>query len=251
MRSRLPSPALVVASLALVVALGGTAFAAAKISGSEIKTHSISGNRLKNNTLTGKQIQESKLGKVPSATNADRATKADSATTATTAGTALNATNATNAANATTAGDAATVGGLTVKKVSYTANDAASGTGTATTILNVGGLTLTATCDTNGVIDIEASTAVDNADYQSDIEYQNGTNDDGWTNPDFDSGSANSFDITDARDAGLTTFTYVTPAGAIVNGQLGFEDSNNEGSAIFNGTADCIANGFVTSTASS
>jgi hypothetical protein len=100
---RRPSAALIVSIVALVVALGGTAFAgpvaqiAKKISGSSIKTHSISGNRLKNNTLTGTQINESKLGTVPSAlaaataSTAGTANKANSATTATTAGTALNA----------------------------------------------------------------------------------------------------------------------------------------------------------------
>jgi hypothetical protein len=89
MRKRLgltrPSPAMVVAMLALVMAFTGPAVAdqvvaaAKKINGKNLKTRSIAGNRLRNNTITGIQVKESSLGKVPSAS------KADSATTATTA----------------------------------------------------------------------------------------------------------------------------------------------------------------------
>jgi hypothetical protein len=86
-----PSPALVIGVAALVIALGGTSYAATKISGSQIKKHSIAGNRLKNNTVTGRQIKESTLGTVPkakSARTANHATTAGSANHATTAGTA-------------------------------------------------------------------------------------------------------------------------------------------------------------------
>jgi hypothetical protein len=97
---RRPSAALVVAMLALVVALGGTAFAgpvaqlAKTISGSSIKAHSIKGNRLVNNTLTGTQIKESTLATVPSAFVAGNASAANTANTATTATTATTAANA-------------------------------------------------------------------------------------------------------------------------------------------------------------
>ena len=84
---RTPSPALVVAIVALVLAASGTAVAASKlVSGNSlIKVNSLSGNRLKNGSVTGKQIAVKTLGKVPSAATADTAT---SATTATTAGSA-------------------------------------------------------------------------------------------------------------------------------------------------------------------
>lgn len=62
-----PSPTTIIACIALFVALGGTAFAAKKLSGNKIKKASIAGNRLKKDTLTGKQIKESTLGTVPSA----------------------------------------------------------------------------------------------------------------------------------------------------------------------------------------
>ena len=89
---RPPSPAMMVALLALVVALGGTAFAAVTmVKGDKlIKKGSLSGNRLRKHTITGTQVNLSKLGKVPTAS------KADSATSATNAGHATSATNATN-----------------------------------------------------------------------------------------------------------------------------------------------------------
>lgn len=77
---RRPSPGLIVAIVALVLALGGGAYAAATITGKDIKNGSITGKDIKkgsltgklvkNDSLTGKQIKESSLGQVPSATNA-------------------------------------------------------------------------------------------------------------------------------------------------------------------------------------
>lgn len=62
-----PSPALIVATVALVVALGGTAYAVTKINGSALVDHSVAGRKLINNTLTGTQIKESSLRAVPAA----------------------------------------------------------------------------------------------------------------------------------------------------------------------------------------
>ncbi len=97
---RRPSASLVVAMLALFVALGGTGYAAATLSGKAIQKHSIPGNRLRFNTLTGKQIKESKLGPVPVAQRALTAETAATATTATSATTATTADSATTAQNA-------------------------------------------------------------------------------------------------------------------------------------------------------
>src|SRR3954463_13814756 len=65
-----PSPALIVASLALAVALGGTAFAA------PIRhlVASIDGSDIKDNTVTGKQVKESSLAAVPDARTVDGVT---------------------------------------------------------------------------------------------------------------------------------------------------------------------------------
>jgi hypothetical protein len=123
---------MIVACLALVMSLGGTAIASGLISGSSIKKHSISGNRLKNNTLTGTQIRESKLGKVPKAARADKATTATTATNATNAEhatSATSATTATSATNATNASHASSVDGVLIfptKRVDAAADLASS-----------------------------------------------------------------------------------------------------------------------------
>jgi hypothetical protein len=57
----------VVALLALFFALGGTVYAAGKLSGKEIKANSIPGNRVKKNSLTGKQIKDATLKAVGTA----------------------------------------------------------------------------------------------------------------------------------------------------------------------------------------
>jgi hypothetical protein len=74
----------VMATIAVFIALGGSAYAASKINGKTIKIKSIPGNRLKPNTVTGAQVNESTLGQVPSAVQASSATTATSAANATT-----------------------------------------------------------------------------------------------------------------------------------------------------------------------
>ena len=68
--TRRPSPAMVVALIALFVAFGGGAYAAGVINGKRLKNHSVTPKKIKRNSLTGRQIKESKLGTVPSAANA-------------------------------------------------------------------------------------------------------------------------------------------------------------------------------------
>ena len=121
---RRQAPALVVACVALVAALGGTVYAAKRINGKTIKAkslpgnrlvpRSVPGNRLKPGALTGNslapgsitgiQIDASTLGQVPSAVYADSAESARDAQTA------LNAVNAIDATrvNGHTAGCEAT-----------------------------------------------------------------------------------------------------------------------------------------------
>lgn len=105
------APALIVAGLALVAAMGGTVYAAGKINGRTIKVKSVPGNRLAigsvpgnrlkpgtikadqlaPGSITGIQIDTSTLGQVPSAVSAVHAQSAKDAETA------LNAANAENA----------------------------------------------------------------------------------------------------------------------------------------------------------
>jgi hypothetical protein len=70
LKSRRPSPAMIVASIALIVALAGTAYAAQTINGGAIKKQTIGGGKLKRKTLTGFQINTNKLGVVPKARDA-------------------------------------------------------------------------------------------------------------------------------------------------------------------------------------
>jgi hypothetical protein len=70
LQSRRPSPAMVVAVVALIVALAGTAYAAQSINGGAIQKQTIGAGKLKHKTLTGYQINTNKLGVVPSAKRA-------------------------------------------------------------------------------------------------------------------------------------------------------------------------------------
>jgi hypothetical protein len=88
---RLPSPAMVVACTALIVALGGTSYAAIRLPANsvgtkQLKRGAVTGVKVRSNALTGTQINEGTLGKVRTATRADTAgdaTTADSADQAT------------------------------------------------------------------------------------------------------------------------------------------------------------------------
>jgi hypothetical protein len=68
--SRRPSPAMVVALIALFVAMGGTGYAA--LNPKLFKNGSIPGKKLKRNSVTGRQVKESSLLTVPRARNAER-----------------------------------------------------------------------------------------------------------------------------------------------------------------------------------
>lgn len=63
--NRRPSPAMVVAVIALIAALAGTAYAAQRINGNAIEKQTIGAGKLKKKTLTGFQINTAKLGTVP------------------------------------------------------------------------------------------------------------------------------------------------------------------------------------------
>jgi hypothetical protein len=104
----------VVSTLALVLALGGSAVAAKQtfFNGKNIKPRSIPANRIKKHSLTGTEIDVRKLGSIPRALSAGHATTADSALNSTHATNADNALNATQAATSTTANDARQLGGL-------------------------------------------------------------------------------------------------------------------------------------------
>lgn len=99
---RRQGPAFALACLALMVALGGSVYAAAKIDGHSVRRESLPGNRLERaslpgnrlkpgtlrggriapGSLTGVQVDAATLGKVPEASHADSAATARKADTA-------------------------------------------------------------------------------------------------------------------------------------------------------------------------
>jgi hypothetical protein len=98
---RKPSPALIIATIALVMAMGGTGYAAFKVSTKNLRNGAITTAKLRNGAVTQK-----KLGRNLTVANALHANSANSAGSATNASHATNADNATNANNATNAGHA-------------------------------------------------------------------------------------------------------------------------------------------------
>jgi hypothetical protein len=62
----------VMATIAVFIALGGSSYAALKITGRNVKNNSLTYRDLKRNTLGGTRIKESRLGKVRRARSADR-----------------------------------------------------------------------------------------------------------------------------------------------------------------------------------
>jgi len=73
-----PSPAMVVAIAALVLAMVGTGYAAFKLPKKSVGTAQLKGSavtnaKIKNKTITGKKLNLKKLGTVPSATHASSA----------------------------------------------------------------------------------------------------------------------------------------------------------------------------------
>jgi hypothetical protein len=88
-----PSPAMVVACLALGIALGGTSYAAIKlprnsVGTKQLKKNAVTSLKVKNNAITGVDVNELSLGQVPSATNATNATHATTAGSAAPSGAA-------------------------------------------------------------------------------------------------------------------------------------------------------------------
>jgi hypothetical protein len=134
---RLPSPAMVVACLALTVALGGTGYAAIKlprnsvgsaqlrkdavvakklsarsVGPQKLQNNAVTNRSVKDSAITGAKVVESTLDKVPSAANADAAA------------------------------NAATVGGNTMRR--FVANVAPGGA--EATALSLNGLTISLSC---------------------------------------------------------------------------------------------------------
>jgi hypothetical protein len=199
-----PSASMIVALIALSVAMGGTTYAisvpkrsvgpgqirskavrnrhikARNVSRSKIARNAIDTSLVKRNSIHGSDILESSLATVPSATKA------------------------------ATADDAAKVGGRSVQKFSFIAP---AGTA-ATKVLELTGLTLTASCGAGPALSVQATTSVGGA-----LLHAGGTTSGPapWYQAD------NDFAITDSQDvlpAGGTdasgTLTYARQDGEVV-----------------------------------
>jgi hypothetical protein len=184
--------------LALAVAMGGTGYAAVKIGSHQIKNNAITSKKIKDNSVSGADVDESTLGKVPSATSAD------SATTATTA---------------------SGVNGVTPAKVFYR-----SGPAGPTVIFSGSGLTISASCTAND-ISLTASTSKQNSSIYSSFEdiATNtilGNNDQTQA---FDVGDVYDLllgDTVTTQDPAILRFAYDTLDGSIVVGQLATDNSD-------------------------
>jgi hypothetical protein len=162
--TRLPSPALVIACVALFVSLGGVSYGVATgfIDSREIKNNTIRSKDVRNNTLrtfdvrnneirgfdirnstiqgrdvafdtiTGADVSEGSLGKVPSAGTADSATTAGS------------------------------VGGVSMRRFNYAAQ---AGTGFQE-VLNFGGLRLEASCSAPDALQVRGTPAEASSEVQ-------------------------------------------------------------------------------------
>lgn len=218
-----PSPAMVVALIALFVALGGSSYAALRIGSAQIKNNSIQSKDIKNRTIrgrdihrrtirgsnvgvrsltggniarnkiTGSEVLESSLGTVPSANNANHATSAD---------------------------------GLTSQReLTY---QAAAGTGAAD-VFDSGKLKLSAACGPGGAVTLTASTRVDHATLQS-IGDDTDTNDGDFT-------TAETPTLSSVNEARMVVYTE--PGGQVVV----INYAAAEGSVY--GTTGCIVKGVA------
>jgi hypothetical protein len=128
-----PSPALVVATIALIVALGGTSYAALSnnsvgskqlengaVGTAKLKNGAVGTGKLQNRAVTTAKLKNRAVTALKlnltgvTVPNALHANAADSATNAANATNATNAANATNATNATTAGSANALNGVVI-----------------------------------------------------------------------------------------------------------------------------------------
>jgi len=80
-RRLFPSPSLLVAFVALLVALGGTSYAvvrlpARSVGAKQLKPSAVTGAKVADDSLTGADIREATLAKVPAAVNADNVANA-------------------------------------------------------------------------------------------------------------------------------------------------------------------------------
>lgn len=246
-----PSPALIIACVALFLSLGGVSYGVAtgfidsrEIKNNTIRTKDIRNGQVtsadvRNNTVQGADINESSLAKVPSATSADSAA---SAANAATAGNAAHATTASSASNA----DA--VGGVRERAINVRLSE---GTPFGQ-VFSFGGLAIEMGCGASGGpagnVDFGLDTTVADAEAVTWGYYNTGAgpNIEDYSAPnDFDPGEPGGLGAgVDGIAGGLYgryEVNYVAPSGSVVTVSFAVSETTNA----FGGTADCILYGHA------
>jgi hypothetical protein len=194
----------VMATIAVFVALGGSAYAVGKLNGKNIKNRSIAAKKVKRNTLTGREVRESKLGKVPEASLADRVRSLGSVPTA---------------IHADSAGNSDAVDGASVARLDYRATKVVSPDPPYSEIFNQGGLVLRARCgDQSGFfMNVKAETTVAGAQIHT-FSSNDALNAVDHTEDDaFNPGDQLEIATPQLGDSDQGTFVYSTPQGAQVS----------------------------------
>jgi hypothetical protein len=222
----------VMSSIAVFFILGGaTAFAATKIGSGQLKANSVLTGKIKKEAVTEGKIKNGAITTSKIADKAVTGAKIDPVGLGIVPN-ATNATNAINAQNAQNAQNANSVGGQVIRKFSYISNTTAN----KTTLLSLNGLTLTAGCAAGAV------TAVANTSVQDSLIHSGGSilaTEKSFYNEDdnFDIGNNFSILATAEADSNQGTFTYTTPAGAVVTATFQSEEDALG--------ADCSVSGYA------
>jgi len=204
-----PSPAMVVACVALAVALGGSAYAVTSLPDNsvgtkQLKDRAVTRKKIKDGALTGRKIAKRAisrrnldiraLGTLPSADTATRAL---------------------------TAGNANAVGGQTVKKISWFVPASTA----PRTLFNAVGLKITASCDSASHIIVNASgPATNNAELQAHIDADGTFVSLGDST--FNSGDSDSL-TRDSTTEGSGVLAYATSDGHVATMDYGFDFSTS------------------------
>jgi hypothetical protein len=235
---RRPSPSMIVAFLALSVALAGTAtalpgrarvkkddIARAAVRSIHIKSRAIQSKHIKSRAVTRSKIARRAISSSEVGQDSITGTNIVESSLATVP----------SASNATNAGNAATVNGRTVEKVAFLVP---GGTG-PTTVLNLNGLTLVATCGVGPALSVAASTSVGGALIHSGGNHTTAGsshyNEDDSFNP------GESFDVLRGGITGGSdvegTLTYVRADGGVVTATYLAEEDPPGNRCVFGGTA--------------
>jgi hypothetical protein len=235
MPRRLPSPALVVAGIALVVALGGTTYAATalpknSVGAKQLKSGSVGTVKLAKGSVTSRQIKDHTIVAADLAKNALPASAV--------AGKVASAAHADRADTAGHADTADSIAGAAFTTVDYRVGAGSPGA----PIVSANGLTITASCDGAGTLMLSLSSASGDAQYALLATDETGN----VRGDSFSAWSGEAFDV--AARLGLPDLTresvhltYQNPAGKPVLVEIATDNG------AFNGATACYAGGYAVS----